>query len=245
MKLYFPLFLFFLFSSSFCFCQTISGKVTDAQTGEPLPFTNIFINNTTIGAITALDGRYEIKGRISSNIELVASFVGYVTKVVEVNIANGTSVTINFSLEPQQSVLSEVELKSRRDRVWERNLSRFKDVFIAVPDDPIAGRLVEILNPWVIDFEQVKVTKGANYVKATAQEPILIDNNALGYRIEFYLQDYRWSKTSSRYYGQVFYTEKKPKNEKEAKLWKENRESSYQGSSRHLLQSLLLNQTDS
>jgi hypothetical protein len=240
------LFIFFhFFISSVSLCQIVSGKVTDAKTGEALPFTNVFINNTTIGAITALDGIYEIKGQIPSNIELVASFVGYVTKVVEVNFGNRTSVTIDFLLEPLQSVLSEVELKSRRDRVWERNLSRFEDVFIAVPDDPIAARLVRILNPWVIDFEQVKVDKGANYVKATAQEPIIVDNNALGYRIEFYLQDYRWSKTSSRYFGQVFYTEKKPKDEKESELWRENRESSYQGSSRHLIQSIILNQADS
>ena len=208
------------------------------------PFTNVFINNTTIGAITALDGTYEIKGKIPSNIELVASFVGYVTKVVEVSFENRSLVTIDFLLEPLQSVLSEVELKSRRDRVWERNLSRFEDVFIAVPDDPIAARLVQILNPWVIDFEQVKVGKGANYVKATAQEPIIVDNNALGYKIEFYLQDYRWSKTSSRYYGQVFYAEKTPKDEKEAQLWRENRESSFQGSSRHLIQSIIVNQAD-
>jgi hypothetical protein len=240
------LFIFFhFFTSSVSLCQIVTGKVTDANTGEALPFTNVFINNTTIGAITALDGTYEIKGQIPSNIELVASFVGYVTKVVEVNFENRTSVTVNFSLEPQQSMLSEVELKSRRDRVWERNLNRFEDVFIAVPDDPIGSKLVEILNPWVIDFEQVKVDKGTNYVKATAQEPIIIDNNALGYKIEFYLQDYRWSKTSSRYFGQVFYTEKKPKDEEEAAFWRENRESSYQGSSRHLIQSIILNQADS
>ncbi|MDG1276410.1 MAG: carboxypeptidase-like regulatory domain-containing protein [Algoriphagus sp.] len=216
----------------------------DAKTGEALPFTNVFINNTTIGAITDLEGNYEIKGKIPSNLELVASFVGYVTKVEEVIVGNRNSVTVNFSLEPQQSVLSEVELKSRRDRVWERSLKRFEDVFIAVPDDPIGGRLAKILNPWVIDFEQIKVNNGANYVKATAQEPIIIDNDALGYRVEFHLQDYRWSRTSSRYYGQVFYTEKTPKDEKEAQLWRDNRESSYQGSSRHLIQSIILNQAD-
>jgi len=209
-----------------------------------LPFTNVFINNTTIGAISDLEGNYEITGQIPPNLELVASFVGYVTKVEEVVLGNRNSVTVNFSLEPLQTVLSEVELKSRRDRVWERNMNRFEDVFIAVPDDPIAGRQAEILNPWVVDFEQVKVANGANYVKATAQEPIIIDNNALGYKIEFYLQDYRWSKTSSRYYGQVFYTEKTPKDEKEAQLWRENRESSYQGSSRHLIQSIIINQAD-
>lgn len=222
----------------------LRGKITDAKTGEALPFTNVFINNTTIGAISDLEGNYEITGKIPPNLELVASFVGYVTKVEEVVLGNRNSVTVNFSLEPLQSLLSEVELKSRRDRVWERNMKRFEDVFIAVPDDPIAGRKAEILNPWVVDFEKVKVANRANYVKATAQEPIVIDNNALGYKIEFHLQDYRWSKTSSRYYGQVFYTEKTPKDEKEAQLWRENRESSYQGSSRHLIQSIIINQSD-
>lgn len=184
-----------------------------------------------------------IKGQIPRNGELVASFVGYVTKVTEVNFGNRTSVTVDFSLKPMQSVLSEVELKSRRDRVWERNLKRFKEVFIAVPDDPIASRMARIVNPWVIDFEQVKVDGGENYVKATAQEPIIIDNDALGYRVEFSLQDYRWSKSTSQYYGQAFYAEKIPEDEKKAKFWRDNRETSYQGSSRHFIQSLILNQS--
>ena len=235
--------MFYFFGVAAGFSQVLRGKVTDAKTGEALPFTNVFINNTTIGSITDLEGNYQIITQIPPNLELVASFVGYVTKVEEVTVGYRNSITIDFSLEPQQSVLSEVELKSRRDRVWERNLSRFEDVFIAVPDDPIGSKLVEILNPWVIDFEQVKVDKGSNYVKAKAQAPIIIDNNALGYKIEFYLQDYRWSKTSSRYYGQMFFTEKTPNDQKQAEFWRKNRESSYLGSSRHLIQSLILNQS--
>ena len=241
-NLFVSLFLFFILGSV-CFAQTISGKVTDAQTGEPLPYTNVFINNTTIGASTALDGTFVIKGKIPRNSELVASFVGYITQVVEVNFGDKSSVSVDFSLKPLRSVLSEVELKSRRDRVWERNLKRFEDVFVAVPDDPIASQMANIVNPWVIDFEQVKVKWGENYVKATAQQPIVIDNNALGYRVEFSLQDYAWSKSTAQYYGQAFYTAKTPKDEKEAKFWRDNRETSYQGSSRHFIQSLILNQS--
>ena len=44
----------------------ISGKVTDASTGEPLPGVNILIKNTLQGVITDLDGKYSIEVKESN-----------------------------------------------------------------------------------------------------------------------------------------------------------------------------------
>jgi len=49
-------------------------------------------------------------------------------------------------------------------------------------DDPYKSK-IEILNPWVIDFEKIKVKRGLNYLQASAQEPLIINNNALGFEI--------------------------------------------------------------
>ena len=64
-----------------CFSQTITGTVKEKGSGLPLPFANVFVNNTTIGSATDADGRFRISGEFSTDIELVASFVGYITEV--------------------------------------------------------------------------------------------------------------------------------------------------------------------
>lgn len=219
--------------------QTITGVVTDAKSGEPMPFTNVFINNTTIGNTTNEKGEFKITGDLPKSLELVASFVGYVTSSQQVSFSGKSILTVNFKLEPLESMLSEVQLESRIDKKWERNLKRFKDVFLALPDDPFAKQL-EITNPWVLEFEDVRDEKGPNYVRAYAQQALQIDNDALGYDIEYNLQDYRLFKTGARYYGLVHYTPKPTADSVQSTIWDENKETSYQGSTRHLLKSLLL-----
>ena len=38
----------------------IHGVVTDAETGEPLPFLNVFYEGKGVGGITDMDGRYSV-----------------------------------------------------------------------------------------------------------------------------------------------------------------------------------------
>ncbi len=233
------LFLLTVFLSMESFGQTITGEVTDAKTGEPMPFANVFINNTTVGNTTNEKGIFKITGDLPQNLELVASFVGYITSSQQVSFSGKSELTVNFKLEPLESMLSEVQLESRIDKKWERYLRRFKEVFLALPDDPFAKQL-EITNPWVLDFEEVKGEKGPNHVRAFAQQALQIENAALGYHIEYYLQDYRLYKTGARYYGFVHYTPKASADSVQLTTWDDNKETSYQGSTRHLLKSLLL-----
>ncbi len=216
--------------------QTISGTVKNAKTGEAMPFANVFVNNTTIGSTTDEEGRFAITGDIPRNIELVASFVGYETATKTLSLSGST--TVNFKLEPLESVLTEVELKSRRDKKWERDLRRFKEVFLALPDDPFASQL-DIKNPWVLDFETVKVN-GPNYVHATAQAPLQIVNDALGYEVTYYLKDYRFYHNRSSYVGFVFFDSQELTDTVEVAKVEYNKVSSYMGSIRHLLKSVLL-----
>ncbi|WP_377906885.1 carboxypeptidase-like regulatory domain-containing protein [Algoriphagus namhaensis] len=218
----------------------MNGTVKDAVTGDLLPFTNVFLNNTTIGTTTDEDGFFELsRPDLPGTFQLVASFVGYTTSTIEVSVGENETKTVDFILTPLESLLSEVELKSRRDKPWERNLKRFQDVFLALPDDPIAGQL-EITNPWVLEFEKVKPDKGVNYIQATAQEPLIIENDALGYKITYYLQDYKFYNFKSSYYGLAFFQEKDITDSIKLNQTQLNKETSYQGSIKHLMKSILL-----
>jgi hypothetical protein len=239
------LFSFLIFFSSFAtFAQTITGLVKEKGTGLPLPYANVFVNNTTQGIATDAEGRFTLSGNFPTEIELVASFVGYVTEVKTISFAGKSQVEVVFELAFNESNLSEIELKAKRDKSWERKFKQFEEVLLAVPDDPYKSQ-IEILNPWVVDFDKIKPDKGSNYQQASAQEPLIIINKALGYEIEFYLQDFRMTRNGSRFFGQTFY---KPliKPDLEAKSnWGNARQANFFSSLRHLNQSILLNTPDS
>ena len=47
--------------SSFSQLRTIQGKVTDAGSGDPIPFVNVYLKGTQAGATTDFDGNYSFK----------------------------------------------------------------------------------------------------------------------------------------------------------------------------------------
>jgi len=83
--------------------QRITGKVTDASTGELLPGVNVLVKGTTIGVYTGADGTYSIT--VSSREEILQfSFIGYKTEEVQV----GSQSVIDVSLVPSVEQLQEV-----------------------------------------------------------------------------------------------------------------------------------------
>ncbi|MBN1184574.1 MAG: TonB-dependent receptor [Bacteroidales bacterium] len=81
----------------------VSGKITDASTGELLPGVNIIINGTTTGTISDINGAYSLEVPLE-DAELAFSSIGYITKIIAVN---GHSV-INVELELDVKTIDEV-----------------------------------------------------------------------------------------------------------------------------------------
>ncbi len=87
----------------------ISGVVLDAQTNEPLPGVNVAIVGTTIGAITDIDGYYNILNVDPGRKSLRASFVGYTPQVVEnVDVSIDLTTEVNFNLQEETVGLDEL-----------------------------------------------------------------------------------------------------------------------------------------
>lgn len=88
---------------------TISGTVTDAQTGDPFPGVNIIIEGTQQGTTTDANGQYTITGVAPGVYVLQASFVGYATVRTEgVEVSEGETTVVNFALQPTDIGLEEV-----------------------------------------------------------------------------------------------------------------------------------------
>jgi TonB-linked SusC/RagA family outer membrane protein len=87
----------------------ISGTVTDAETGEPLPGVNVVIEGTQRGASTDSDGDYVIEDVAPGTYTVRASFVSYQTKsTADVSVETGETTTLNFQLRQAQTKMDEV-----------------------------------------------------------------------------------------------------------------------------------------
>ncbi|MFM2393110.1 MAG: hypothetical protein RLZZ546_1092, partial [Bacteroidota bacterium] len=80
--------------------RMVTGKVTDAKTGEPLIGANVIIKGTNSGTITDIDGNYSLNA--PENAVLIFSYTGFADTEVVV-----TSSTADASLE-EGSILDEV-----------------------------------------------------------------------------------------------------------------------------------------
>jgi TonB-linked SusC/RagA family outer membrane protein len=83
---------------------TVSGTVTDQETGEPLPGVNIVVKGTETGTVTDMDGLYSIEVEQESDV-LVFSFIGYTSQEITINGRSTIDVQLASDLQAMQEVV--------------------------------------------------------------------------------------------------------------------------------------------
>ncbi len=92
------------------FAQSVlSGTVTDEK-GEPLPFATLYVNNTTQGTTTNVEGHYALP-LDPGQYQLVFQYVGYEKKVIDVVISKESHI-LNVTLSSEALQLKEVVIKA-------------------------------------------------------------------------------------------------------------------------------------
>ncbi len=91
----------------------VKGTVTDALTGEPLPFVNISFVDKNVGTTTDFNGKYSIETNWGSS-KLQASFLGY--EAQQKSVALGANQTIDFKLGSTSIKVQEVTVKAGKQR---------------------------------------------------------------------------------------------------------------------------------
>ncbi|MBR1782714.1 MAG: carboxypeptidase-like regulatory domain-containing protein [Bacteroidales bacterium] len=106
----------------------VRGLVTDADTGEPIPFVSVYFDGTTIGISTDMDGRYSLETRSPEAKVLTASLIGY--ESLSVPISQGAFKEINFRLrqDPKQLNAALVKPDNRYIKSILRKLDRSREV---------------------------------------------------------------------------------------------------------------------
>ncbi|MEX0600219.1 MAG: carboxypeptidase-like regulatory domain-containing protein [Rhodothermales bacterium] len=209
----------------------VSGTVTDAETGEGISDAHVFIAESMNGSITSEVGAYRLNGVALGSLRLYVSVVGYEPQAMDLFIRRPGEHTYDFELQPSVTELGEVEVVAERDARWERRLEKFIRLFIG--ETPFAAQ-TEIVNPEVLDF-----TDRVGRFTARAAETLVIENRALGYRIQYFLKEFEATGTRTSYDGEPLFEEMRPSTPEEAAHWKRNRDDAFNGSLRHFLLALL------
>ncbi len=93
----------------------ISGKVSDAKSGDALPGVNVYIEGLSLGAATDIEGEYVILNIPPGDYTLRASYIGYKSfRIEHLRVSTDQTTTQNFSL--QEAVLEGEEVTVIADR---------------------------------------------------------------------------------------------------------------------------------
>jgi len=106
-KKYVPLMCLMMAFGNFVFAQgKIKGTVSDVN--GPLPFSTIQVMETGGGAVSDLNGNFEIAGLTPGSYNLVAKQIGYISEKLEVILEEGKTNELSFLLEKDALSLNEI-----------------------------------------------------------------------------------------------------------------------------------------
>ena len=94
-------------SAAFAQTTTVTGTVTDADTGEPIPQVAIYITDLSTGSATNIDGEYTIDGVEYGTYTFRVSSVGYITIERDITV-NANNNTFDFELAQDVQLLEDV-----------------------------------------------------------------------------------------------------------------------------------------
>ena len=87
---------------------TVTGRVTETGTGQPIPTAQISVVGTNIGAQTGADGQYTLRGVPAGTAELRVLRVGFVEQRATVAVTAGQTATANVQMRSAPIMLTPI-----------------------------------------------------------------------------------------------------------------------------------------
>lgn len=209
----------------------LTGTVTDEKTGEPLPFANVYINNSSIGTTTNEKGAYTLGNLPIGTLDVAVSYLGYTPIKQTLRFEQPGRKTVLFKMRAGME-LEGVVIYSKKSKKREQRLKVITRELLGT--GPFS-KLCKILNPDVL-----RVSMGDDgHLMAQSDSPLKIENRALGYMIYQDLYDFDFFEGKVFYGGNTRFELLEPKNEAEKNLWRTNQKKAYKGSLKELLTSMV------
>lgn len=212
--------------------NVIQGKVTDAKTNEPLAFVSVYLSGTTIGTTTNSEGIYRITSVPHGKYDLVASIVSYEASIVEIGLMDEITLQRDFFLTPKVYNLGQINVNDKIPEKWRKQLKYFKNLFL--------GRNKFVENCQILNEYKLEFVEDDEKFTAFVNEPLLINNRDLGYRLDCILNDFVFYKKSgiTSYMLYPAFTEIRASGKDSIDNFIYNRNYAYLGSLAHLLSCL-------
>ncbi|MEO7523356.1 MAG: carboxypeptidase-like regulatory domain-containing protein [Ferruginibacter sp.] len=225
--------------SAISFSQTpifyIAGKVINAETKQPMQAASVFAENTTLGTATDADGNFKLY-LPNGGYQLVVTFTGFNTETKRINTTDANDVNILLELKPKEKEMQAVAIVSTGEVKdgWAKYGSFFIDQFIGKTNN---SNGCTIKNTEVLKFY---FSKRRNRLKIMASEPLLIENNSLGYNIKYALDSFthEYATQVSLYSGYPLFEEMTAANPDQQTKWQQARQEAYRGSMLHFMRSV-------
>lgn len=99
LKLFSIIICLFIAVNTFAQETTVKGKIIDKTTKEGLIGANVQIKGTTIGAVTDMNGDFELTAEIKFPAKITITYLGYAEQEIEISDARQK---INISMLPQE-----------------------------------------------------------------------------------------------------------------------------------------------
>ncbi|MCP4571517.1 MAG: TonB-dependent receptor [bacterium] len=93
---------------------TIKGRIFDDESGESMPYTNVFISGTNLGTMAFTDGFYILRGLRPGTYTVKASYISYGVGSETVTLGPGEVVDLDFHLEVQAIMVEPLEIAAER-----------------------------------------------------------------------------------------------------------------------------------
>jgi hypothetical protein len=218
-----------LFSQS---VNTIKGKVTDNASGSPIPNCSVFINNSSKGTITDAKGEFVLKNVPEGKFDLVISSIGYESYVYGYP-GDPQPAEVKISLRQKATALSVVTVVPFVRHGWQVWGKTFIENFI--------GKTANAKECILKNYKSLhfRFSKKQNRLTVSSDEPLIIENKALGYTIRYQLEEFYcdFSTHITSYLGYPFFQEMRANKRKQAQ-WELQRRQAYYGSIIHFMKCL-------
>lgn len=144
--------------------------------------------------------------------------------------ADQQAVSVQFKLEPDPIEMPGVSVEDSREE-WLERLERFRESFFGTAPNSDECSFV---NPEVLNFEE-----RGDLLIASAEKPLRVHNEALGYELTFHLPRYETSPDIRTRYGPVEFDTLEAQSPRQRRGWAEARRETYKGSYEHFVNALV------
>jgi len=234
--------LLLLFLPVSVFAQnSITGRVLNTADKKPVVLASVFLSSSSVGNTTQNDGSFKLTNVKNGEYDLVVSCVGYETFHRHVSVYNSDLHLPDMELNAVTNTLGEVKIvgtgkKAKEDPNRKHYIKLFTDAFFGATKN---AKECKLINPEQLNF---KYDRNSDQLTATARHFLILENKALGYRIQYLLESFMLDPGTHilAYTGSSVF-QPLDTTAAQQEIWKQKRIKAYRGSEMQFLRSCISN----